>query len=84
MVSPFAPPLPAMSPRSEGSTNGSPDDRLRKVGSRLFETVCRRFRESGVKTVRTMLARDDGLNMVFFRSQGMMGGTFIQLEMPLD
>ncbi len=61
-----------------------PDHRLRKVGSRLFETVCRRFRESGVKTVRTMLARDDSLNMAFFRSQGMMAGSFIQLEMPLD
>ena len=31
-----------------------------------------------------MLARDDDLNMVFFRSQGMMGGPFVQLEMPLD
>ena len=61
-----------------------PDHRLRKVGSRLFETACRRMRESGVKTVRTMLARDDGLNMAFFRSHGMMAGSFIQLEMPLD
>ncbi len=31
-----------------------------------------------------MLARDDYLNMAFFRSQGMMGGPFVQLEMPLD
>ncbi len=30
-----------------------------------------------------MLARDDALNMAFFRSQGMMGGPFIQLEMGL-
>ncbi len=29
------------------------------------------------------LARDDALNMAFFRSQGMMGGPFIQLEMGL-
>ena len=61
-----------------------PDHRLGKIGSRLFETMCRRMRESGVKTVRTMLARDDSLNMAFFRSQGMMAGSFIQLEMPLD
>ncbi len=41
------------------------------------------MRAAGLKTLRTMLARDDTLNMAFFRSQGMMGGAFIQLEMPL-
>jgi len=58
--------------------------RLNKIGTRLFEAICRRLAECGVDTVRTMLARDDELNMVFFRSLGMMGGPFIQLEMPLD
>jgi ribosomal protein S18 acetylase RimI-like enzyme len=61
-----------------------PEHRLKKIGSRLFAAICRRMREDGVKTVRTMLARDDALNMAFFRSQGMMGGPFIQLEMPLE
>jgi ribosomal protein S18 acetylase RimI-like enzyme len=61
-----------------------PDHRLNKLGSRLFEAMCGRLRQSGVKTVRTMLARDDNLNMAFFRSQGMMGGAFTQLELPLD
>lgn len=61
-----------------------PDVRLNKIGTRLFEAICRRLAEAGVDTVRTMLARDDELNMAFFRSQGMMGGPFIQLEMPLD
>ena len=60
------------------------DHRLNKLGSRLFEAMCLRLRRSGVKTVRTMLARDDNLNMAFFRSQGMMGGPFTQLELPLD
>lgn len=60
-----------------------PDHRLRKVGSHLFAALGQRMRENGVKTVRTMLGRDDALNMAFFRSQGMMGGPFIQLEMPL-
>ena len=60
-----------------------PDCRLRKIGSRLFAAMCDCLAESGVDTVRTMLARDDGLNMAFFRSQGMMGGPFIQLEMPV-
>ncbi len=61
-----------------------PAMRLRKVGSRLFDAICDCLAEAGVDTVRTMLARDDELNMAFFRSQGMMGGPFIQLEMPLD
>ena len=60
-----------------------PAFRLRKIGSRLFDAICARLAESGVDTLRTMLARDDSLNMAFFRSQGMMGGPFIQLEMPL-
>ena len=61
-----------------------PEHRLKKVGSRLFAAICRRMGGDGVKTVRTMLARDDALNMAFFRSQGMMGGPFIQLEMGLE
>jgi len=61
-----------------------PAVRLRKVGSRLFEAITARLAENGADTVRTMLARDDQLNMAFFRSQGMMGGPFIQLEMPLQ
>jgi ribosomal protein S18 acetylase RimI-like enzyme len=60
-----------------------PDARLNKAGSRLFTAMCRRLGDSGVDTVRTMLARDDDLVMAFFRSQGMMAGPFIQLEMPL-
>jgi ribosomal protein S18 acetylase RimI-like enzyme len=58
--------------------------RLRKIGSRLFDAICACLAKTGVDTVRTMLARDDELNMAFFRSQGMMGGPFIQLEMPVD
>ena len=61
-----------------------PRTRLKKIGSRLFQAICACLAESGVDTVRTMLARDDELNMAFFRSQGMMGGPFIQLEMSLD
>ncbi|MFQ5971274.1 MAG: GNAT family N-acetyltransferase [Alphaproteobacteria bacterium] len=60
-----------------------PEIRLRKVGSHLFNAMCRCLEDAGVDTVRTMLLRNDELNMTFFRSQGMMGGPFIQLEMPL-
>lgn len=61
-----------------------PAVRLRKIGSLLFDAICACLAKAGVDTVRTMLARDDNLNMAFFRSQGMMGGPFIQLEMSLD
>ena len=54
------------------------------IGSQLFAAIAARMKKSGVETVRTMLARDDALNMAFFRSQGMRGGSFIELEMPLD
>ncbi len=61
-----------------------PAVRLRKVGTRMFDAITDCLAATGVDTVRTMLARDDDLNMAFFRSQGMMGGPFIQLEMPLN
>jgi len=61
-----------------------PDARLRGLASRLFEAICACFRDAGVDKVRTMIAVDDNLNMSFFRSQGMMGGPFIELEKPLD
>lgn len=61
-----------------------PDSRLGGIGSRLFDAICERFRQAGVPTVRTMLARDDTLNMSFFRSQCMTAGSFIELEMRLD
>lgn len=57
--------------------------RTRHVGQTLFQAVCDSFRRAGVSTIRTMLARDNTLAMSFFRSQGMMGGPFIQLEMEL-
>ena len=61
-----------------------PANREGGIGSQLFAALISRMKASGVSTVRTMLARDDALNMAFCRSQGMMGGPFIQLEMPLD
>ena len=61
-----------------------PESRTRGVGSSLFVEICLRFREEGIRKVRTMLARSDHLNMSFFRSQGMRGGPFIQLEKVLD
>ncbi len=53
------------------------------LGTQLFEAVCDRFRRSGVRQVRTMIAKEDKLVMSFFRSQGMMAGPFVELEKGL-
>jgi GNAT superfamily N-acetyltransferase len=60
-----------------------PKARLRRIGTLLIEALALRFRNAGVRRLRTMLARDDLLNLRFFRSQGMMAGPFIQLEKEL-
>ena len=58
--------------------------RVQGLGSRLFEAVAARFRAAGVDRIRTMVARDNTVIHSFFRSQGMMAGPFIELEMRLD
>jgi GNAT superfamily N-acetyltransferase len=61
-----------------------PQARLAGVGTRLLAAISARFRRSGVRKLRTMLARDNTLILSFFRSQGMMSGPLISLEMDLD
>ena len=61
-----------------------PRFRVRRTGERLFESICDCLRADGVATVRTMVAREDRLDMAFFRAQGMMAGPFTELEKPLD
>jgi len=53
------------------------------IGARLLKAICASFRRARVTKVRTMLARDNTLILSFFRSQGMMAGPFIPLEMDL-
>jgi ribosomal protein S18 acetylase RimI-like enzyme len=60
-----------------------PDARQAGIGSKLLEAICGAFRRAGVRTVRTMLSRDNTLILSFFRSQGMMAGPFIPLEMEI-
>ena len=60
-----------------------PDARQAGVGAGLLEAICAGFRRAGVRKVRTMLGRDNTLILSFFRSQGMMAGPFIPLEMEL-
>ena len=57
---------------------------MRGVGALLFDAICERLLADGVTMVRTMLGRDDRLNMSFFRSQGLMAGSFIELEKMID
>ena len=60
-----------------------PEARQRGVGARLLDAISAGFRRAGVTKVRTMLARDNTLILSFFRSQGMMAGPFIPLEMDI-
>jgi ribosomal protein S18 acetylase RimI-like enzyme len=60
-----------------------PDSRQAGIGTRLLEAICAGFRRAGVQKVRTILGRDNTLILSFFRSQGMMTGPFIPLEMDL-
>ena len=60
-----------------------PEFRQSGIGTRLLEAICAKFRQRGIGKVRTLLARDNTLILSFFRSQGMMAGPFIPLEMDL-
>jgi GNAT superfamily N-acetyltransferase len=61
-----------------------PDARQSGVGTRLLEAVSALFRRAGVTKLRTLLASDNTLLLSFFRSQGMMAGSLIPLEMDLQ
>jgi ribosomal protein S18 acetylase RimI-like enzyme len=61
-----------------------PGTRLQGIGEQLFEAISTRFRSAGIKTMRTMVPRQNQLHMAFFRSEGMVAGPYIQLEMDLD
>jgi ribosomal protein S18 acetylase RimI-like enzyme len=61
-----------------------PEIRLRNVGTALFAAIAAEFKKAGVDKMRTMVARDARLPHLFFRSEGMMAGPYIQLEKDLD
>lgn len=54
-----------------------------RIASTLLAAACRRFHESGVTAVRTMVRRSDVPMLSFFRSNGFVGGSFVQLELDL-
>lgn len=53
------------------------------VASSLLLEAERRFRERGVRRVRTLVKRDDVPVLSFFRANGFVGGTYTQLERSL-
>jgi hypothetical protein len=57
---------------------------LHNVGRALLYAISSEFKKAGVSKMRTMVARDARLPMLFFRSEGMMAGPYIQLEKDLD
>lgn len=64
--------------------NVHPQARQAGTGTRLLQAICAGFRKAGTRKVRTILSRDNTLILSFFRSQGMMTGPFIPLEMSLE
>ncbi|MBI4366274.1 MAG: GNAT family N-acetyltransferase [Deltaproteobacteria bacterium] len=60
-----------------------PETRLHGIGSALLEAISGEFKKAGVGKMRTMVARDGRLPLLFFRSEGMMAGPYIQLEKDL-
>jgi GNAT superfamily N-acetyltransferase len=61
-----------------------PKVRLHGIGSALLEAISCEFKKAGVSRMRTMVAREGRLPLLFFRSEGMMAGPYIQLEKDLD
>lgn len=61
-----------------------PDTRLHGVGKSLLDAISFEFRKAGVSKMRTMVARDNRLHLLFFRSQEMAAGPYLQLEKELD
>jgi GNAT superfamily N-acetyltransferase len=61
-----------------------PDLRLRGAGRALLDAISAEFKKAGVSKMRTMVERNTMLQMLFFRSEGMMAGPYIQLEKDLE
>jgi GNAT superfamily N-acetyltransferase len=61
-----------------------PEKRLRNIGTALFEAIAGEFKKAGINKMRTMVANDARLHLLFFRGEGMMAGPYIQLEKDLD
>lgn len=54
------------------------------VGLALCREVCHKFKSLGIRTVRTMVRKDDVDVLSFFRASGFHAGPFIELELELE
>ncbi|MGQ0681701.1 GNAT family N-acetyltransferase [Bradyrhizobium sp.] len=61
-----------------------PKMRQHGIGSALLEAIAGEFKKAGVTKMRTMVARDGHLPLLFFRSEGMIAGPYTQLEKDLE
>lgn len=61
-----------------------PRARQHGTGQALLDALSIEFKNAGVSKMRTMVARDNQLHLLFFRGEGMMAGPYIQLEKELD
>ncbi|MFQ5438118.1 MAG: GNAT family N-acetyltransferase [Paracoccaceae bacterium] len=61
-----------------------PETRQQGVGEHLFQALTEAFRQAGMSVMRTMVPRQNRLHMAFFRSEGMVAGPYIELELDLD
>jgi ribosomal protein S18 acetylase RimI-like enzyme len=61
-----------------------PKARQHGVGDALFRVIAQEFKNAGVTKMRTMVARDNRLHLLFFRGEGMMAGPYLQLEKELE
>jgi len=61
-----------------------PDSLRHGVASMLLAESCRRFRAAGVTRVRTMVRRNNVPVLSFFRTNGFVAGSFVQLELDLE
>lgn len=62
----------------------APEQRERGIGSLLLGELCAALKHGDVSTIRTMVLRDDKVNMSFFRGEGLAAGPYIELEKRLD
>lgn len=61
-----------------------PQARQSGVGTQLLQAISAGFMRIGVRKLRTIVALENTLILSFFRSQGMMSGPLIALEMDLE
>ena len=54
------------------------------IGKQMFDEICKRLKQIGVTTVRTMVDLESKLTLSYFRSLGLRTGRYIELEKQID